>query len=195
MLAASLSFITYTLTNNSFDPAVIFSSFSLFQVDIILNSFCESAHDASIQLLRQPMMFLPRALSAITDANNALVRVAHLFHAETMPEAPITVDTDQELGLHVENATFEWEEARAIEEDANGKDGKGHDGSDSSTETLPVQRRPFQVRSVSMDVPRGTLIAIVGPVGSGKVRVLQKEIHCTATQAIVWVCSRVCCKA
>ncbi|ETW82987.1 ABC transporter [Heterobasidion irregulare TC 32-1] len=155
VLAASLSFITYTLTNNSFDPAVIFSSFSLFQ------------------LLRQPMMFLPRALSAITDANNALVRVAHLFHAETIPEAPIAVDTDQELGLHVENATFEWEEARAIEEDANGKDGKGHDGSDSSTETLPVQRRPFQVRSVSMDVPRGALIAVVGPVGSGKSSLLQ----------------------
>lgn len=35
VLAATLSFVTYTSTSHSFDVAVIFSSFSLFQVTIV----------------------------------------------------------------------------------------------------------------------------------------------------------------
>ena len=58
MLAATLSFVTYTGTAHAFNVAVIFASFSLFQ------------------LLRQPLMFLPRALSATTDAQTALARLA-----------------------------------------------------------------------------------------------------------------------
>lgn len=42
-LASVLAFVTYSLTGHSFDPAVIFTSLSLFQ------------------LLRSPLIFLPRA--------------------------------------------------------------------------------------------------------------------------------------
>ena len=33
--------------------------------------------------------------------------------------------------------------------------------------------RVFQVRDISMEIPRGTLVAVVGPVGSGKTSLLQ----------------------
>ncbi|THH16112.1 hypothetical protein EW146_g4488 [Bondarzewia mesenterica] len=150
VLAASLSFVMYTATSKEFDSAIIFSSLSLFQ------------------LLRQPMMFLPRALSAITDADNALVRVANVFSAETMSETPITTVLEQELGIKVVDATFEWEEGRAADEKNDGKGGKEKQTVDVSVDTLPVQRRPFQVRNVSMEIPRGEIAAVVGPVGSGK---------------------------
>ena len=60
VLAATIAFVTYTATAHDFDVAIIFSSLSLFQ------------------LLRQPLMFLPRSLSATTDAQNALIRLAKL---------------------------------------------------------------------------------------------------------------------
>ena len=42
------------------------------------------------------------------------------------------------------------------------------------TENLDVrEERVFKVEDVSMSVPRGQLVAIVGPVGSGKTSLLQ----------------------
>ena len=55
VLAAVLALVTYILSGHPLDPAIIFTSLSLFQ------------------LLRQPLMFLPRALSAISVRTPATV--------------------------------------------------------------------------------------------------------------------------
>lgn len=143
-LAATLAFITYTQVKKEFDAAVIFASLALFQ------------------LLRQPMMFLPRGLSAIADARSAFARLDKVFHAELMREDPIVVNEAQEWGLLVENATFEWEEALL-------KDDSG-ELREKSADT------PFQLRDVNMRVARGSLVGIVGRVGSGKSSLLQAII-------------------
>ncbi|GJE88588.1 ABC transporter C family protein [Phanerochaete sordida] len=155
VLAATLSFVTYTGTAHSFNVAIIFSSFSLFQ------------------LLRQPLMFLPRALSATTDAQTAIARLQVLFRAPLMDRAPFDVDPAQKLALAVRDASFEWEESLATKEakealaKAKGKRGKG-----PAPAPVAVPKKedspPFQVRNVTMLVPRGSLVAIVGAVGSGK---------------------------
>ena len=36
-----------------------------------------------------------------------------------------------------------------------------------------VEDHVFQVRDISMEIPRGTLVAVVGPVGSGKTSLIQ----------------------
>ena len=161
MLAATLAFVTYTSTQSSFDVAVVFSSLSLFQ------------------LLRQPLMFLPRALSATSDARGALLRLTKIFTAETKdPRDAITVDPDQELALDVKGATFEWEESNAAD-DSLGDPRKGkdhgakvsHSGKKGPGATMAVGAEqktagpPFQVKDVTMAVPRGSLVAIVGSVG------------------------------
>ena len=90
VLAATIAFVTYTATAHDFNVAIIFSSLSLFQ------------------LLRQPLMFLPRALSATTDAQNALVRLHKVFSAETKdPAEAITINPEQKLAVEVKAATFE----------------------------------------------------------------------------------------
>ncbi|WVW79673.1 hypothetical protein I302_101642 [Kwoniella bestiolae CBS 10118] len=60
-LASVLAFVTYAATHDSLDPALIFTSLAFFN------------------LLRQPLMFLPRALSSLTDAQNAMERLTELI--------------------------------------------------------------------------------------------------------------------
>ncbi|KAG6918643.1 hypothetical protein DXG01_012762 [Tephrocybe rancida] len=136
VLAATLSFVTYTSTTAGFDIAIIFSSFSLFQ----------------------PMMFLPRALSATADARNALVRLTPLFHAKLMDDVAFKVDPAQGYALVATNATFEWEAFAS---------------QPTEKHVEPDTTAPFVVRDINMLVPRGSLVAIVGRVGSGKSSLLQ----------------------
>ena len=112
------------------------------------------------------MMFLPRSLSATADASHAIERLKVLFDADVLTkDDSINVDADQASALKVENATFEWEtgvgekEKKAKEKDLEESDKKDTDS------------KPFRVSHITMDVPRGKLVAFVGRVGSGKVSV------------------------
>ncbi|EJD07137.1 ABC protein [Fomitiporia mediterranea MF3/22] len=165
VLAATLAFVTYTKTTSSFDVAIIFSSLSLFQ------------------LLRQPLMFLPRALSAIADARSALTRLEKVFHAELRDTIALDIDLSLDVALRVDNATFEWEESAPQE--SIGTSGTGKDKHKDKREkelkdklnAIEDEKKtdavPFRVRDVNLVVPRGQLVAIVGPVGSGKSSLLQ----------------------
>lgn len=183
VMAATLAFVTYTLTAHNFDVAVIFSSFSLFQ------------------LLRQPLMFLPRALSAISDAQSAIERLEKVFAAEVMTGETLTVDTTLDVALRAEGVTFEWEES-APQGDSNDPSEKGHKKSrqrkdlkqklEELKEKKAEQTAPFKFRDVNITIPRGQLVAIVGPVGSGKVcHIFSRFIlHCSD----LLYYSRVCCR-
>ncbi|KAF8802448.1 P-loop containing nucleoside triphosphate hydrolase protein [Phlegmacium glaucopus] len=140
VLAASLTFVTYTHVTPGFDVAVIFSSLTLFQ------------------LLRQPMVFFPNALSATSDARNAVARLSLVFNAEIRTGASLVIDDSLNVAVQVENATFEWEEALATESNEDHNNEKG----------TPQSDLPFRVHNITMDVQRGTLVAVVGRVGSGK---------------------------
>ncbi|KAJ7708108.1 P-loop containing nucleoside triphosphate hydrolase protein [Mycena rosella] len=174
VLAATLAFVTYTETSKQFDVAIVFASFSLFQ------------------LLRQPMMFLPRALSAIADARNALARLTAVFHAETREGDAFVIDAAlgaRGLAVEVEGAEWVWEEGAPADEGKE-KDGKGgkkgkenareteknkekEDENDNENEKEEEKAEPFAVRDITLAIPRGTLAAVVGRVGSGKSSLLQ----------------------
>lgn len=169
ILAATLSLVTYTLTTHDFNTGAIFACLSLFQ------------------LLRQPMMWMPRALSAIPDASSALQRLSHIFHAELMQGAVPAIDVTQEHAIVVRDATFEWESSGMMDEvipnDIASRDERrgrriAQEGSretkrDNDTSSVPEEKTVFRVTDVTLTVPRGQLTAIVGPVGSGKSSLLQ----------------------
>ncbi|KAG2348012.1 ABC protein [Suillus weaverae] len=167
VLAATLAFVTYTLTAHNFNVAVIFSSLSLFQ------------------LLRQPMMFMPRALSAIPDASSAIQRLTHVFRAELISGDTLVIDKDQEPALLTKDATFEWESyGKDSGEAFSSKGARGGGpprGKDRRAKEDTAKEKPapgkdvplFQVKNVTMTIPRGQLVAVVGPVGSGKSSLLQ----------------------
>ncbi|KAJ3872779.1 ABC protein [Lentinula edodes] len=156
VLAATLSFVTYAHTSGGqFNAAVIFSSLSLFQASL---------------LLRQPMMFLPRAMSVTTDAQNAFSRLSKLFHAEILHEIPFVIDHGQDLALDATDASFEWEVIATP--DANDEGTEDSKKASLQGEILS-SADPFQIRGINMKIQRGCLVAIVGRVGSGKSSLLQ----------------------
>lgn len=127
---------------------------------------------------------MPRALSAIPDASSAIQRLTRVFHAELIPGDTLVIDKNQEPALLVKDATFEWESfAKDSDDSLSSKKGAPGDsstppkGKDRSVkediakkEPAPGKEAPlFKVKNVTMTIQRGQLVAVVGPVGSGKV--------------------------
>ncbi|KAJ8086007.1 hypothetical protein PM082_004826 [Marasmius tenuissimus] len=159
-LASVLAFVTYSLSGHDLDPADVFASLTLFN------------------LLRLPLMMLPVSLSSIADAANATNRLYPVFEAEILEETRI-VDQVLSNAIEVKAATWSWdapppepEDKKALKKAAAAA--KKH-GSRPATanEEKPAEFEPFKVKNVSMNIPRGQLVAVVGRVGSGKSSLLQ----------------------
>ncbi|KAF8530125.1 ABC protein [Hysterangium stoloniferum] len=154
-LAAILAFVTYSLSGNSLDPAIIFSSLSLFQ------------------LLRQPLMYFPRALSSIADAQSAIKRLNAIFHADLINQTAFEVDPDLDVAIRVDKASFEWEHRNQLGDiEVENTKKKPYPKKNPHEEERPISQGPFSINNLDMEIPRGQLCAIVGPVGSGKSSIL-----------------------
>ena len=112
-----------------------------------------------------------------------------------MLEKTHKVNEDLPVAIEVKSATFTWDTPPPDESDVKNKtkkkSGKStqfhssrYNSKDESTtnEKSQVEKsrpeveeedRVFQVRDISMEIPRGMLVAVVGPVGSGKTSLLQ----------------------
>lgn len=132
-------------------------------------------------------MMFPRALSSLTDAQTAIERLTEFFEAETM-DVSNPIDSNLDVAVRAKDATFQWATVRApdeLSERAAGKPGKGkkgrRGGKDEKAEVPPspttaekkLEEEPFKIENLNMEIPRGRLVAIVGPVGSGKSSILQ----------------------
>ncbi|KAG8758519.1 hypothetical protein FRC14_008012 [Serendipita sp. 396] len=163
-IAATLGLITYALAGRDFSPIIVFPSLALFN------------------LLRQPLLFLPRALSATADAKNALARLESTFNANLMDDTGLPIDPDLEVALEVKDATFRWEQTQEGAVSSKQKLGKPLQrglkhtkkpaGVDGTTTPAHSSQVPFSVQGLNMSIPRGRLYAMVGPIGSGKSSVL-----------------------
>lgn len=115
------------------------------------------------------MMFLPRALSGISDAKSALTRLTKLFHAEVIDGPSFIIDPTQIMALRIENATFEWESFPSSKSKTKERRRKAEAKDEPPEYSTTDTSRPFQLVEINMTVPRGSLVAVVGRVGSGKV--------------------------
>ena len=105
------------------------------------------------------MMFFPRALSATLDTKNSLARLSLVFGAEMRTGTSLVIDNDLKWAVQLESATFEWEEVLSTE---------SYEDEKEASEPHLLLDVPFRVHDITMHVQRGTLVAVVGRVGSGK---------------------------
>jgi len=138
------------------------------------------------------LLLIARSFSSIVDAASAISRLDGVFEAELL-EKTHTVDPTLDVAIEVKGASFTWDsppqDADAGKPAKNGNSGRRimqpskfrpntRAGAEKKrTDILDVheknEERVFKVQDVSMSVPRGQLVAIVGPVGSGKTSLLQ----------------------
>lgn len=126
-------------------------------------------------------------LSAIADGQSAVERLYDVFVAEILTDIKV-VDEDLDVAVRVEKATFQWDGVLPDEQaKTKGKSGKhiakltgsnkvdtisGPAGVATNVTEIPPERL-FRLENIDLDIPRGKLTAIVGPVGSGKSSLLQ----------------------
>ena len=114
-----------------------------------------------------------------------------MFEAELL-EKTHTIDPTLDVALEVKGASFTWDsppldlEGKSAKKDTFGRPmiqpSKFEPNIKAAVEKKPSdnlhvheknEERVFKVQDVTMSVPRGQLVAIVGPVGSGKTSLLQ----------------------
>ena len=87
------------------------------------------------------------------------------------------------MALQVQHATFQWEEVNTDAHDVWGKGSKQAKKAEKQEKernknntlrgrpevaAVTKDEQPFSLKDTNLEVPRGRLCAIVGPVGSGK---------------------------
>ena len=175
IFASMLTFITYSLTDNDLDPALIFSSLALFNA------------------LRLPLNILPLVISQVVDALSSIRRIQEFLLAEDMHE-DINFNPELDDAIIVGDATFTWERTPSREtevasttlNDAKPKrekakaeskpqfhkrddDEAGQKTKDiSETSSTSTDKVPFSIQNISLNIGRHELVAIIGSVGSGK---------------------------
>ncbi|KAJ7811657.1 P-loop containing nucleoside triphosphate hydrolase protein [Mycena leptocephala] len=126
-------------------------------------------------------MFLSRTLFAIADIQNALARLPHAAPRRR------AVCGRSGVAVWAKRAGWVWEEK------AKGKELEGGEREKQNEEEHAHEadeQPPFALRDFTRSIPRGTLVAVVGRVGSGKSSLLQGLIgRCappTPRQVGVW---------
>ena len=188
VFASMLAFITYSLTNDTFNAAPVFSSLGLF------NS------------LRIPLNILSTVIGQLVDANASAIRIQEFLNAEETRDE-VNWDDSAKDGIIIENGDFTWERTRTQESEKQlvegGKNTKQMKQAEkenqarrkqekrqskqmekqklemieSSPDTTAgqsleeedeEQKKPFELKDINLTVGRDELVAVIGSVGSGK---------------------------
>jgi ATP-binding cassette subfamily C (CFTR/MRP) protein 1 len=188
VISSILSFITYSLTGHVLEPALIFSSLTIFN------------------LVRMPLMFLPMVIGAFVDGQVSLGRLQEMFLADELEKLP-EVDYDAKEAITIDDGDFVWQSAppshltksKAAMDKANDKKeglkskfkklgkskSKKSDAEDNMSDDTTIatstdkanekqisdeidqEPLPF-LKNIKLRIPHGSLVAVVGAVGSGK---------------------------
>ncbi|KAI1293287.1 hypothetical protein EDD11_008442 [Mortierella claussenii] len=172
-LASALSFILYGAIGNELRAEIVFPALAYFTV------------------LRTPLMVLPSAYTVTVDAYVAMKRIqTFLLSEEASPIPP--PDPQHEYALSMKDASFIWDQLPSssgstdtlISQDVSGtSEQTENDTVTVKSSDIPVvegKPKPETDRSyltkLNLHIPRGSLVAVVGPVGSGKSSLLQSMI-------------------
>ncbi|KAJ3384086.1 Multidrug resistance-associated protein 1, partial [Entophlyctis sp. JEL0112] len=154
VLASVFTFIVYYVISPEFNPTVIFTALSLFN------------------LLRGPLTFVPQMIGSWADARVALARIQSILMSAESEFSP-TIDVAAKNGIVVKNGDFVWDTATAPMErgdpflPADSPIGMESAKGDGVRLAQPASV-PATLREINFEIPAGKLVAIVGAVGSGK---------------------------
>ncbi|KAG0350280.1 hypothetical protein BG005_010189 [Podila minutissima] len=156
VFASALSFVLYSALGNELQAEIVFPALALFTG------------------LRVPLLILPFIYSQVADAYVSVKRIEEFLLSEDLAPLPPVVPTHP-YALSIKGADFYWDQLPSAASDSEGT-------SDETEERQPLLYGQVHnpdtsdltfLRNIDLDIPRGALVAIVGPVGSGKSSLLQ----------------------
>ncbi|KAI9280863.1 P-loop containing nucleoside triphosphate hydrolase protein [Umbelopsis sp. AD052] len=187
VIASILSFITYSLTGHILEPSLIFSSLTIFNLvrmplmflPMVIGAFV----DGQVSLNRIQEMFVADELEKLPevnyDAKDAILIEDGDFVWQSAAPSHLTAEKDGKGGKGQSKAKSsglksKFKNLRKNDKSADDKD----DNSDSTTvgvqdekdqpkDSSEYEPAPF-LRNINVCIPRGSLVAVVGAVGSGK---------------------------
>ncbi|KDR79232.1 hypothetical protein GALMADRAFT_243140 [Galerina marginata CBS 339.88] len=190
-VAAVLSFITFALTHHDLNVALIFSSLQLFNIiraPLLLLPFAlSSLTSAMVSYNRLSNFFNSDELDEpylIDPTQTAAIKVDGDFEWETVIKLDGTKDdkvTDEKEDLQKELEKMKEARMRKKKEKQSQQqqqEGAGEPGTlptSTPNEKVPetTEEKPFALKDLHLDVPKGSFVAIVGRVGTGKSSLLQ----------------------
>ncbi|KAI0777639.1 multidrug resistance-associated ABC transporter [Trametes elegans] len=192
ILASILSFITYGLTKHNLDVATIFSSLQFFNIirqplayfPLVL----AAATDALVALRRISTFLRAEELAvpyAIEPESKFALDVDADFTWETVrkgdgaPKFARGTGPDKRDGAAAEKDVRKDKAREKKGEDRNGRGGGRNQSSEKASGKephTPPDEEPFKLKDVRLKIPKGSFVAIVGRVGSGKSSLLQALI-------------------
>lgn len=149
-----------------------------------------------------PLIFFPFVLSSLSDALVALGRISKFLTSEELAE-PYAIEYEQKSAIRVDG-DFVWETAGKLEEPKFAGPGKAAakaakrrskmekkgtespvlpttvgdvvvDGDGKEKEKDKEEEKPFELNNLKLNIAKGSFVAIVGRVGSGKVGVILRN--------------------
>ncbi|KAJ3190722.1 hypothetical protein HK101_008433 [Irineochytrium annulatum] len=182
IISGAIAFVLFGISN-PLNAAQVFSSLTWFTQ------------------LRFPLMFLPALISSWADFKVAIMRIEGLLLAAELDEQP-PIDSTLPVAVQIENGEFMWDSlppkagaaAEAGKPDKKmtrkekKKEKKGKNATDTKEKQSAADEKPSTdsdnvavvpkaiLRDINISLPKGSLTAIVGAVGSGKSSLLNAMI-------------------
>jgi ABC-type glutathione transport system ATPase component len=182
----------------------------LYSLRLLFSTFfeCRSCfcvcHSCYIQTVSLSFLsHLAVSFSSIADASNAVTRLYGVFEAETFTERQIQ-DPSLSCAIEVKGASFTWD-SPPPELDVKKKPATPHGRTAAAKAKEHAEKAEkarlqdeknkenvFKMTNINLEVPKGQLVAIVGPVGTGKTSLLQGIIgEMRKTEGTVKFCGSV----
>ncbi|KAF9417723.1 hypothetical protein BGZ94_009881 [Podila epigama] len=161
IFASALSFVLYAALGNELRAEVVFPALALFTG------------------LRIPLMILPSIWSDASHAYVSIGRVEEFLLSDDADPLP-PIEPTHPFALSITDADFYWDRFAKQTTDANRDEPVSAEEEERGLllgeDNTSGQNDAAFLQDINLAVPRGSLVAVVGPVGSGKSSLLQAMI-------------------